>query len=107
MKTILFIYKGTVGSILSHYIKPDPADLLADIPKPTDVILILVVSQYFEVDVFNAVKHISNAPVVWMCQDGNNNEVPASSVKKYIADDTHQWDLFNDILDTHVGPHFT
>jgi len=71
MHKVLFIYKGTIGSILACYFKRlydvmvleyelDPADILSD-ALPTDVALVFVVGQDFPDDVFHAIpKQASN-----------------------------------------------
>ena len=80
----------------------DPDDILSEAPS-TDVALVLVVSQEFHDDVFQAIrKQAGNAPIVWLCQDRNNKDIPDASVEKYICDGTDEWVVFNDVLEKYL-----
>ena len=84
----------------------DPGDILSEAP-PTDVALVLVVGQEFTDDVFQAIhKQAGNAPIVWLCQDRNNKELPNASVEKYICDGTGEWEVLNDVLEKYLKPFY-
>lgn len=80
----------------------EPAVIFSDAP-PTDVALILVVSQEFPDDVFQAMnKQVGKVPIVWLCQDRNNEELPDALVEKYVCDGTDEWDVFYDVLERYL-----
>jgi hypothetical protein len=113
MAEMLLIYKGTIGSILSHYIQSqfdvtvheyeiEPEDLLSD--QPSDVRLSVIVSQEFPTKLFPAVRQrTGGSPIVWLCQDRNNRICPDKLVVKHFCDGVDEWFLFNKILDQYLA----
>lgn len=115
MHKVLFIYKGTIGSILACYIKRlydvmvleyelDASGILSETAL-TDVALALIVGQELPDDAFQAIrKQGGNAAIVWLCQDRNNKDIPDASVEKFIFDGTDEWIEFNDVLEKYLKP---
>lgn len=109
----MLIYKGTIGSVLSHYIEsrfnvrvleyePELEDLLSD--ESSDTFLAMVVAQEFPVELFFAVRQrAAGARVIWLCQDRNNQDCPDTLVTKYLCDGINEWLLFNNILNEHLA----
>jgi hypothetical protein len=82
----------------------DPADILSE-AQLTDVALVLVVGQEFPDELYHAIgKQAGNAPIVWLCQDRNNKNIPAASLEKYTCDGTDEWEVLNDVLGRYLKP---
>lgn len=97
MHKMLFIYNGTIGSILSSYVEKNYRVTVLDFVLDSkdldsenlidDIALVLVVGQEFPPDVYTAIRRLSeNAPIVWLCQDKNNQELPDKSVQRIVCD---------------------
>ena len=116
MPDLIFVYRGTVGSILSHYIQhrynvtvleyePEPADVLHD-PPSSHPVLALVAAAEFPAILFEALKQqVCSVPIVWLCQDINNRDLPDTSVLKYSCDGTNEWTVFRDVLRNYLRPY--
>ena len=119
MKSMLFVYNGTVGAILASFIKKhfivhvfeyglDAGEFAEDLALNEvndDTVLALVIGQEFPVDVFYAIQRLAGVavPIVWLCQDQNNHEIPDASVQRHVCNGPDEWLVFTNTLNRYLA----
>lgn len=112
MPEVWLVYIGTIGSILKHYIESRYNVIVCEhllaleyTKSQKNVAMILVINPDFERDIFEAIEEQArNVPIVWFCQNPQNETKPDPSVIKYRCDDTNEWVLLNNILNKYLAP---